>query len=79
MARRKRPPFYLLKELRLRRLRRKGGRALALRIVAVTHDTSTKMIESHYSKEIAHVADDDVRKAMLDLGETRDNVIKIGR
>ena len=50
-----------------------------IRIIAAIHDTSTKMIEAHYSKEIAHIADDDVRKAMLDLSETRDNVVKIGR
>jgi len=48
-----------------------------LRIIASVHDTSTKMIESHYSKEIASVSDADVRKAMLDLTETRDNVVKI--
>jgi integrase len=52
---------------------------VALRIVAVTHDTSTKMIEVHYSKEIAHVSDADVRAAMLDFSATRDNVVKIAR
>jgi integrase len=65
---------YALRHSSIVRMIRAG---VALRLVAVTHDTSTKMIESHYSKEIAHVADDDVRKAMLDLTETRDNVVKI--
>jgi integrase len=46
-----------------------------IRIVAVCHDTSVPMIEAHYSKEIASVSDDLTRAAMLDLSETRSNVV----
>jgi integrase len=48
-----------------------------IRIVAVCHDTSVSMIESHYSKEIASVSDDLTRAAMLDLSETRSNVVAL--
>jgi hypothetical protein len=50
-----------------------------IRVVAVVHDTSVTMIESHYSKEIASVSDDLTRAAMLDLNEPGDNVVTLTR
>jgi hypothetical protein len=43
-----------------------------IRLVAALHDTSIKMIESHYSKHIASVAEN---VPVLDLSETRTNVV----
>ena len=38
-----------------------------VRVVADLHDTSVSQIEAHYSKYIAHHADDVVRSALIDL------------
>jgi len=38
-----------------------------LRIIAVTHDTSTQMIEAHYSNQIADHSDELTRAALLDF------------
>jgi integrase len=51
---------------------------IPLRLIAVSLDTSTAMLEQHYSRQIASVSDDLTRAAMLDLGESRaDNVVKL--
>ena len=39
-----------------------------IRIIAVSHDTSVRMIELHYSSEIADFADEIARGAMLATG-----------
>jgi hypothetical protein len=39
-----------------------------IRIIAVSQDTSVRMIEQHYSSEIADFADEIARGAMLPTG-----------
>jgi integrase len=52
---------------------------IPIRVVAAVHDTSVKMIESHYSKEIASVSDDLTRAALVDFGVDADNVVSLRR
>ena len=57
-------------------------RAVPVRVVADLHDTSVHQIEAHYSKHIAHHADDVARAALIDLGQpptTPDNVVPLKR
>jgi integrase len=48
-----------------------------VRVVAVGHDTSVLMVEKNYSKHIADHTDSLVRPTLLDLGETRANVVPL--
>jgi integrase len=51
-----------------------------VRVVADLHDTSVQQIEAHYSKYIAHHADELVRSSLIDLSPPLDgNVVPINR
>jgi integrase len=55
-------------------------RNVPVRIVADLHDTSVAQIEAHYSKYIAHHADELVRRALIDLSKpSKGNILPLRR
>jgi integrase len=71
------PDVVTINALRHSSIVRQLRAQVPIRVVASVHDTSVQMIEAHYSKEIASASDDLTRAALLDLSETRDNVVSI--